>query len=65
VLELLPGSIMSRDNVASMRKDSVCDCPWPSVFDGPPTALEAIAPQYLAPSAIHSHFDEFRTQRSR
>ena len=65
VLEMLPGSLMSRDNVASMQKDSVCDRPYPALFGGAPTALEAIAPQYLAPGAIHSHFDEFRAQSGR
>ena len=65
VLEMLPGSLMSRDNVASMQKDSVCDRPYPAPFGGAPTALEAIAPQYLAPGAIRSHFDEFRAQSGR
>jgi uncharacterized protein YbjT (DUF2867 family) len=65
VLEMLPGSIMSRDNVASMSKDNVCDGPYPGLFAGPPTALEAIAPEYLAPGAVRSHFDQFRAERSR
>ena len=32
---------------------------------GPPTALEAIAPEYLAPERRPSHFDQFRAERSR
>ena len=65
VLEMLPGSLMSRDNVASMQKDSVCDCPFPALFGAAPTPLEAIAPLYLAPTAIKSRFDEFRAQSGR
>ncbi|MGH8798738.1 MAG: complex I NDUFA9 subunit family protein [Casimicrobiaceae bacterium] len=56
VLEYLPGKLMSRDNLASMQRDSVCDCAYPSLLGGPPTALEAIAPEYLAPAAPASRF---------
>ena len=49
VLERLPGKLMSRDNLASMQKDSVCDCPFPELLGGPPAALEAIAPEYIGP----------------
>ena len=65
VLEMLPGPLMSRDNLASMTMDSVCDCPFPSVFGVTPTALEAIAPEYLAPAAQHSHYDAFRAGNGR
>ena len=65
VLEWLPGPLMSRDNVLSMRKDSVCGCEFPSRFGFAPTALEAVAPEYLAPAAVKSRFDEFRAQSGR
>ena len=54
VLECLPGTLMSRDNLASMQKDNVCGCPFPAVFGIAPASLESVAPEYLAPEALHS-----------
>jgi uncharacterized protein YbjT (DUF2867 family) len=65
VLELLPGKLMSRDNLASMRVDSVCDGGFPAVFGMQPTALEAIAPTYLAPAARRDRFSGLRAQVGR
>ena len=65
VLEMLPGQLMSRDNLESMTKDSVCACPFPPVFGMTPTALEAIAPDYLAPAALRSHYDAYRAGSGR
>jgi uncharacterized protein YbjT (DUF2867 family) len=65
VLEMLPGPLMSRDNLASMTRDSVCDCAFPAVFGIAPAALEAIAPEYLAPAARHSPYDAYRAGSGR
>lgn len=65
VLEHLPGKVLTRDNLASMRKDNVCDCPFPAVFDLTPTALESVAPSYLSPSAQRSPFDRYRSESGR
>jgi len=65
LLEFLPGQLMSRDNLASMQKDSVCSGPFPAVFDLTPTALEAIAPTYLAPAAMRSYYDRYRASSGR
>jgi NADH dehydrogenase len=65
LLEHLPGKVMTRDNLASMEKDSVCGCDFPAVFDIVPMALEAIAPSYLAPLASRSRYDEFRATSGR
>jgi NADH dehydrogenase len=46
VLEKLPGELMSRDNLESMKVASVTSEPFP--FGIAPEALEAIAPTYLA-----------------
>ena len=65
MLEHLPGKLMSRDNLASMTRDNVCGCPFPAVFGIAPTPLEAVAPEYLAPGALHSAFDGFRASGGR
>ncbi len=64
-LEFLPGKLMSRDNLASMRKDSLCDCEFPAVFGITPAALETIVPAYLAPGAAHSAYDQYRARGGR
>ncbi len=65
VMECLPGPLMSRDNVLSMRKDSVCGCDFPARFGFVPSALEAVAPEYLSVAAERSHFDDFRAHSGR
>jgi NADH dehydrogenase len=65
VLEWLPGPLMSRDNLASMERDNVCDGALAANIGGPRTALEAVAPGYLATGAIKSRYDEFRSQSGR
>ncbi len=65
VLEQLPGKLMSRDNLASMQRDSVCDCPFPALFGVTPTALEAVAPLYLSPAAAKSPYDDYRAHSGR
>jgi NADH dehydrogenase len=59
-LEHLPGTLMSRDNLASMKKDSVCGCDFPPVFGIAPQPLEAVVPSYLGASARASRYDAFR-----
>ncbi len=64
-LELMPGTPMSRDNLASMEVDSVCDCDFPQVFGIVPAALAAVAPTYLGPAAERSAYDAYRSQGGR
>jgi NADH dehydrogenase len=65
VLEWLPGPLMSRDNVLSMRRDNVCACDFPARFGFAPAALEAVAPEYLASNAARSRFDFIRSKSGR
>lgn len=62
VLEVLPFRLLTRDNLASMSVDNVCSAPFPPAFGIVPAALEAIAPEYLAPEAIRSRYDPFRAR---
>ena len=65
VLECLPGAPMTRDNLASMERDSVCDAPFPAVFGIEPTALAAVAPTSLGAAAKRSRYDHYRSHGSR
>lgn len=62
VLERLPGKLMSRDNLASMQRDSVCDCEFPPLLGGPPAALETIAPEYIAQAARKTRYGRIRSR---
>ncbi|HTS21439.1 MAG TPA: complex I NDUFA9 subunit family protein [Casimicrobiaceae bacterium] len=65
LLELLPGRLMTRDNLASMTLDSVCDCANPAALGGPPTPLEAVVPGYLAPGSARSRYSRLRVHSGR
>ena len=65
IMEWLPGPLLTRDNLASMEQDNICEGPFPEQFGITPAALEAIAPEYLAPLALHSRYDLFRMRRGR
>ena len=65
VLEWLPGNLMSRDNLDSMSVPSVCNCAFPEVFGFAPTALEAVAPEYLTPASMRSRYAGLRAQGGR
>ena len=65
MLEFLPVKLMTRDNLASMQQDNVCDGPFPEVFGIVPKPLEAIAPEYLGPAASRSRYDDYRAHGGR
>jgi len=60
VLEHLPGPLMTRDNLASMKLDSVCSCPFPAVFGFAPSAMEAIVPEYMAAAGLRGRYANYR-----
>lgn len=52
LLGLMPVQMLTHDNYLSLKTDAVCGCPFPEVFGIQPAALEAVAPQYLAATAL-------------
>jgi uncharacterized protein YbjT (DUF2867 family) len=59
-LEHLPGKLMTRDNLASMRVDNVCADPWPQPLGFEPSPLQAVVPEYLADSASRAKYPRYR-----
>lgn len=64
-LEMLPLKLMTRDNVLSMKVDSVCEGPFPEVFGFAPTAVEAIVPHYLGEGSPRARYRWFRFRARR
>ncbi|MBI3146947.1 MAG: complex I NDUFA9 subunit family protein [Betaproteobacteria bacterium] len=65
IFELLPGSLLTRDNLRSMQRDNVCECAFPAVFAVEPASLESIAPTYLGPGAVTDPYFATREKRLR
>jgi NADH dehydrogenase len=63
VMGLVPGSPLTLDNVRSMERDSVSGASLP--FGITPTALEAVAPSYLAGVLPRSRFNFYRIRAGR
>jgi NADH dehydrogenase len=63
-MEYKPGDkLMSRDNINSMKVDSVCSTPFP--FSIQPTPLESVAPVYLRGASPRSRYSWFRYKAGR
>ena len=65
LMEWLPVKLLTRDNLRSMQVDSVCDCPFPAIFNIDPTPLEAVAPDYLSGDTPRGGYLRFRTLAGR
>ena len=60
IMERLPGKMITRDNLRSMKVDNVCSGPFPAIFGFTPTPLEAVAPRYLAHDTMRDRYDKYR-----
>jgi NADH dehydrogenase len=64
-MEWLPTKLMTRDNIASMQVDNVCDCAFPAVLGYEPTPLESVAPAYLGDHVPKARLDQLRLRARR
>lgn len=62
-LELLPGKLMTRDNLASMQVDNVGSQPFP--FGIVPAAIEATAPAWLGAASPRGRYRAYRGHAGR
>ena len=62
-LEMLPGPLMSRDNLRSMKRPNTTSARFP--FGIQPQALEAAAPAYLVPSGPRERLPQLRWRARR
>jgi uncharacterized protein YbjT (DUF2867 family) len=65
LMEFAPGKLMTRDNYRSMQIDSVCDCPFPTVFGFEPSGMEAIAADYLTNGSLRRRYQLLRFRAGR
>jgi uncharacterized protein YbjT (DUF2867 family) len=65
ILERLPGGLMTRDNVNSMRVDNVCNCAFQDLLGFSPTPMEAVVPEYLAGVTPRTRYRWFRYRARR
>jgi NADH dehydrogenase len=64
--ELAPGEpVISRDNLDSMKVDSVLSGPLAPELDIEPASIETIAPAYLTGMSLRSRFNTFRANAGR
>ena len=59
-LEHLPGKLMTRDNLRSLSVDNVAGQAFPDVFGFRPSALESVAPEYLAARNTRARYSAYR-----
>ena len=65
VLEKLPGKLLTRDNLASMQVDSVCNAGFPRVLNIEPAILETVLPDYLADRTTRHTYNRYRGRAGR
>jgi len=63
ILEVLPGKLMTRDNLLSMSVPSVCTGRAPPFCSFEPSAIEAVISEYMGPESIGARYARYRAER--
>jgi uncharacterized protein YbjT (DUF2867 family) len=63
ILEVLPGKLMTRDNLLSMSVASVCSGRAPAFCAFEPASIEAVIPEYMGPESIGARYARYRAER--
>lgn len=65
IMEHLPGKLITRDNLLSMKVDNVCEKGFPSVFRFQPAAMETVVPDYLSDYHFRNIYNRYRSHSGR
>jgi NADH dehydrogenase len=65
VLEHLPGKLLTRDNLRSLRVDGTCERSFPEIFGFEPVPLEAVVHEYLVGSSARARYARYRHDAGR
>jgi uncharacterized protein YbjT (DUF2867 family) len=65
LLEILPGKLMTRDNVRSMKVDSVLTEPLSKDLGITPMPMEVVIPAYLNHQTFRANYDKLRSAAGR
>jgi uncharacterized protein YbjT (DUF2867 family) len=65
IMGMLPGKLLTYDNVVSMRQASVCKSAFPAVFAIQPAGIETVVPAYLGQTTLRGRYFGMRRHAGR
>lgn len=65
MMEFAPVALLSRDNIDSLKVDSVCATPFPTVLGVPPVTLESVMADHLAGRTPRQRYMRLRDRAGR
>jgi len=65
ILGLLPGKLLTYDNVVSLQQDNVCKGVYPAIFERQPTSIDSYVPKYLGQTTVRGRYYAMRRRAGR
>lgn len=62
---LLPGQLLTYDNVLSMKQDNVCQGAYPAIFGGQTAGIDKIVPVYIGNATVRGRYHAMRQRAGR